>query len=951
MFHQNDKRFHFSPFIFFTLIMLYSSQLIYSDELDRYKVKREEKFEFEVKPSLTKQDNSYIISFTTKNFCDVSICIINNEEKILRHLVSGVLGDNAPFPLIKNSLKQEIKWDMKDDQGKYVEQLENIKVQVSLGLKPEFERTLYWDPKRKINIDTPVVKAIKEGVLIYNGKGVDHFILLSHNGEYLKTIYPYSSEIIKNISDIAWQELPQGGKYPKKNSFLMQTLLTSGNNSPEFINGRDPGDKEQAMHGNAATAIGAIGNKVCLIKKSINRFSLSATDKDFQKNGPIVTKFTAVNPNSPYYGPNIGEIYPKSAAFSPDGKWLYLAGYYHMIGDPRGNEDYNCLHGITRVAYDKNEPYEVFLGKMTKRTDRSNNMKDAGDDNEHFTCATSVACDNEGRIYVSDYMNNRIQIFSEGGKFIKTIKTPFPSKISFHPTTGDIYVLSWLINNPKLEDTRNFMPTLHVYGSFDNPILKEKYDLPFLKSSGTQNALPHGGVEGSEVMAELDLWGERPILWAAAARNSLLPLNLYQLKDKKWEILSKSEDTVKNNLGAFKNPIQFPQVQNLYVNQMTGNLYIGEPDQVQNFSTLIEVNPITGKCKEIPLPFQTVDMAFDINGFIYLRKVDLVGRFDFSNWREIPFDYGVEAIFVDYNGKKISLVSALPLPSVGSNQTYQGGMSVSPNGNIAISCFNGGDGNPSPIGKVTNISYKLQNYPGKISGQAIHIWDKHGKVLAEDTIPGLGRVDGVWLDVNNNLFVMSAMHRVINSKVTLSNLSSTVMKFSLKKGKVISDLKREDLIPLVLPVGSEPNRTNELTGLGNVWVEDSSWMYGGVGFSGKHLGTPGLGCCCWHSNFTLDFYGRSFAPEVDQYDVAVLDSNGNLILKIGKYGNLDDGMPLIKEGGSPNPKSIGGDEVSLFHAAFVATHSDNRVFIADFGNGRVVSVKLNYHNSVKLNLQ
>jgi hypothetical protein len=341
-------------------------------------------------------------------------------------------------------------------------------------------------------------------------------------------------------------------------------------------------------------------------------------------------------------------------------------------------------------------------------------------------------------------------------------------------------------------------------------------------------------------------------------------------------------------------------------------------------------------------------MAFDINGSIYLRKVDLVGRYDMSNWREIPFDYGVEAEFVDIGGKKSSLISGLPIPSIGTNQTYQGGMSVSPNGNIAISCVNSKDGDSNPIGRVTNTKYNALNYPGKISAQSIHIWDKHGKVIAEDTVAGLGRVDGVWLDGNNNLFVMSTLHRVVNKNITMSNLSSTLLKFLPKKGKGVSDIKREDLVPVTLPVGSEPTRTAELTGLGNIWIDDAEWLFGGVGYSGKHLGTPGAGCCCWHSNFALDYFGRTFAPEIDQYDVAVLDSNGNVILKIGKYGNLDDGIPMIKEGGSPIPRSIGGDEVGLFHAAFVATHSNKRVFIADYGNGRVVCVKLNYHNSVKL---
>ena len=63
-------------------------------------------------------------------------------------------------------------------------------------------------------------------------------------------------------------------------------------------------------------------------------------------------------------------------------------------------------------------------------------------------------------------------------------------------------------------------------------------------------------------------------------------------------------------------------------------------------------------------------------------------------------------------------------------------------------------------------------------------------------------------------------------------------------------------------------------------------------------------------------------------------------------------MPLKKEGGPNNPVSIGGDEVALFHAAYVATTTDKKLFIADAGNARILSVKLGYHaqkiNQIKL---
>jgi len=138
-------------------------------------------------------------------------------------------------------------------------------------------------------------------------------------------------------------------------------------------------------------------------------------------------------------------------------------------------------------------------------------------------------------------------------------------------------------------------------------------------------------------------------------------------------------------------------------------------------------------------------------------------------------------------------------------------------------------------------------------------------------------------------------------------------------------------------------------GAGNSWVEGTEWLYGGVGFSGD-TAYGSLQCGCPNMRAALDYFRRTFAPETQHCSVAVLDANGNLIMRIGKYGNVDDGVPLVKEGGPPKPRSVGGDEVALFYAPFVATHTDRRLFIADSGNQRLLSVKLGYRAEERVNL-
>lgn len=139
-----------------------------------------------------------------------------------------------------------------------------------------------------------------------------------------------------------------------------------------------------------------------------------------------------------------------------------------------------------------------------------------------------------------------------------------------------------------------------------------------------------------------------------------------------------------------------------------------------------------------------------------------------------------------------------------------------------------------------------------------------------------------------------------------------------------------------LPPESRPGRAADLDGYTCGWVEGAEWLYGGVGFS-----TPGA-CVCWNCRFDMDYFNRSFVPETLLCSVAVLDANGNLLARVGRCGNVDDGRPLDPAGGPAEARSIGGDELSLFHACYVATHTDRRLFIADAGNDRIASVKLGY---------
>jgi hypothetical protein len=46
-----------------------------------------------------------------------TVAVVDMDHKIVRHLASGVLGENAPCPFEQGTLPQRIEWDGKDDFG------------------------------------------------------------------------------------------------------------------------------------------------------------------------------------------------------------------------------------------------------------------------------------------------------------------------------------------------------------------------------------------------------------------------------------------------------------------------------------------------------------------------------------------------------------------------------------------------------------------------------------------------------------------------------------------------------------------------------------------------------------------------------------------------------------------------------------------------------------------
>ncbi len=944
----------------YSLVLLLSVALLFitfaasGDGLDEFRIQRSEPFEFAEKPTVTRDGDQITVRFKAAAYSDVTIAVEDGTGRIVRHLASGVLGPNAPEPFQQNSLEQEIVWDGKDDTGVYIDDKDALTVRVSLGLKPQFERTMFWVPKRRAAAARPLFGATEEGVYVYNGgQAMDSLILYDRDGQYIRTIYPFSRDKVDDAVGLVRHTYPDGKNLPIKTNFLQNTMLTSGDNGGildrlfEGVDADRPstsyGAAHWAMEGKAARAIDVRAGRIAFAHLYLNRLGTDGATADLPLHGPAVFQEVPQRRGNPQ------EVSPYSVALSPDGEWLYLTGYHFgriasATQDLNRLTDVRTLPVVFRLRMDGGEELEVFKGVA--------DIERAGSGNDQFKVPSSVDVDEEGRVYVGDYMNDRVQVFDADGNHLKSINAYRPAHVHVHRQTGHIYVFSWWVRNQY--ENEGVERKMVEYGPLDNP---EKIREVELAPQG-QFSTSWGARCPIEFSVEVDSWSDPIRIWIAEPWTGANVLNrgrirhsnvqVRELRGNRFETVHDFNDEVRERGAYVKSPTYYRQ--RLYVNPKTGICYLAEGDGSaigKSFKELHELDHRTGRVRRIQIPLNAEDMTFDHNGLAYLRSINVVARYDPSQgWREVPWDYGEARRNVGYGWmsgmRRADVVSGLVLPA--DANWHHGGMAVSLNGNLVVSC-----GLNVSLSVRTTARYEHDGdtyipelYPGRLlrgrgGSSTHHVWDRHGQVVYEDVAQGHATPYGVGIDADNNIYIMSGATRVIDGTPYFNRMTGTLMKFPAGKGRLLSRNRAE--VPL--PESRYPQRSIDVTSghQGQAWVEDAEWLYGGVGFSaaGVH------GCSCWNARFDLDYFARSFAPEMDRYSVAVVDRSGNLITRIGRYGNVDDGVPLIKDGGPEEPRSIGGDEVALFHAPYLATHTDHRLFIADPGNGRVLSVKLNYH--------
>jgi hypothetical protein len=173
----------------------------------------------------------------------------------------------------------------------------------------------------------------------------------------------------------------------------------------------------------------------------------------------------------------------------------------------------------------------------------------------------------------------------------------------------------------------------------------------------------------------------------------------------------------------------------------------------------------------------------------------------------------------------------------------------------------------------------------------------------------------------------------LGSKEPLSPYNRTPVTYTYVKARP-KDV-RWQLRNAPVPLEPPPSRPTDLVsqdplgppmlGGGEMWVEGAEWMYAGY--------SPAVpaGCTCPSTRAHLDWFKRSYLPEGYRHSIAILDTNGNLLMHLGRYGNTDDALAM----------KPGTDDIAMTLPRFIGG-TDNYLAFDDWGE-RLVVLKLSYH--------
>jgi hypothetical protein len=613
------------------------------------------------------------------------------------------------------------------------------------------------------------------------------------------------------------------------------------------------------------------------------------------------------------------------------------------------------------------------------------NMKGPGSDNRHFNNPTDMCLDAEERVYVADQFNNRIQVFSPDGAYLKSLAVSAPRGVQVHHQTGEVYVLhAGRRRGRKVSRLTKYRPY---------PDLSECFHQDGLIGSVfvlDSHAMPPTVWLGGDIETKDKVFNSGLAVWRENQGRFLKILDF----DERARM-----DSGENYHGRWCGSQMGESVR---ADPLRERLYLGS---FHMFTAVFDLR--TGRfLGHIPLKTYGTGspLAFDKKGYMHIENpYEHVARIDpgrlpvrsaidgqsqntfrlDSRAVEVPYDYGVEtggwtgAIQlhrVDYHPCGVG-VNMRGDVAVVFNQSYAPRVSLGYDlaaemaaGSTLRRLAERGGGGKFGFGADRAYARLVRGFeeaqrmdmelpyvrrvPGTaLSGGTIWVWNATGELHRRMAVIAGSRINGAQIDGNGCLYFANDRLRLFDGEPFLKGRARRPGSddkgtfFTGAYVKTGGDQSRFICKDSPIEMEEWPSRAAELGGgIGpfvrpniHAWAEGAQWVVAGVS------PMKPADCMCYQIRSHLDWFKRSYIPERYRHSVGVFDTNGNLITHIGQYGNADSG------GGSNSRVPVGGDGVATSCVRHIAG-TDNYLAFDDWGE-RVVVVRLDYHETVNVDIQ
>lgn len=854
-------------------------------------------------PAVENHDNKMVVCFSASASTDAEIAILNAKGEVIRSLVAGVLGKNAPEPFKKDSLAQAVAWDGLSDDGRPAEG-GPFKMRVRLGLRPKLEGYLFDNPGRIENTVGCALGVDKQGNLYhqscpgYGSTGGFRWSargmltrIYDRTGKYVRTIVPYPANTPK-------ERLKDTGAF-----FVDGHLNPIWHNSHEFrlYPGRSMGEHELIVSNQGSTYTLTAWHANHIQYESQVRFRI--IDKD----GGIPAETGLATPEI---------LFPKGVgiharrtwvAKSADEKWIYLSGFLL-------DSTYDKFsHAVYRMKFDGSAAPTEFFGST----------RESGKDEKHLNSPRGVAVNGHGLVYISDFENNRIVVADESnGSFVRSIPIQKPTTVQVQPETGELYVLC---TSPKIIDL------VKISGG---PAPKELARVPV------------GRPVGDDPCMVIDASAKPTVVWVGGGNFFGKALMRFEDGPNGFAETAFPEAPPKDAFFA-------ESCHDLMVDRKRNELYIKA-----SWRNLARMDLSSGAVTKLPA------LGTDSDGASWALSPDGETIYSFGFFSGVR-KWTRDLKPLKFEASSEDTLSASPTEEdkkrfdgnfqahIFAPMTYQTRcLSVSPTGDIyVIPAGNNQKRRDIPMTFDRISEVQVYSPDGKRKGTAI--WrcslgavgprfDRRGNIyLAESVLPNVESiVPEFFKDRLPPLIVTSTPeHQPSNPRGCLAIIYGSIVKFPAAGGIIWYS---NHLLPDKAGLGSDvPECVRNLPELPvrqfkgnagttvNIKIQGASWCYYGAS---PIMDKEGGSCNCLGARFDVDDFGRVFFPDVGRFRFGILDTNGNEIGFAGYYGNRDSGGP-----GSLLPQ----EEVAFAYPFTVAV-SNTHILVGDLMNNRIAKLRMTY---------